>query len=124
MTSGEMVDIQYAYGIEQDGGHQWVEQRQQVLAHLQTMKRKSSEAGVAMAERVASAAEALIAMPLPSEDAEREVIDTVSRSVDVMTLLVHDAGRRQQGYPPAALHEAVHMLLEQMERITPKSRTH
>ena len=124
MTSGEMVDIQYAYGIEQDGGHQPVAERQQVLAHLQTMKRRSSEAGVVMAERVASATEALIAMPLPSEDVEREVMDTVSRSLDLMALLVHDAGRRQQGYPPAALHEAVHMLLEQMERIAPKPRTH
>ena len=92
-------------------------ERQQALASLETMKRRSSEAGVMMAERVATAAEALISMPPPSMDAEREVMDTVFRSLDLMALLVHDAGRRQQGYPPAALHEAVHVLLEQMERI-------
>src|ERR671913_105970 len=114
-----MVDIQYAYGHEQIDGQQYSDERQQVLAHLQTMKRRSSEAGVVIAERVASATEALISMSLPSEDVEREVMDTVSRSLDLMALLVHDAGRRQQGYPPAALHEAVHVLLEHMERIKP-----
>jgi hypothetical protein len=51
-------------------------------------------------------------------------MDTVFRSLDVMALLMHDAGRRREGYPPAALHEAVHVLLEQMERIKPKARTH
>ena len=114
-----VVDIQHGYTIEHDAAGQRMHERQQALEHLQTMRRRSSEAGVAMAERVASAAEALIAMPPPSVDAEREVMDTVFRSLDVMALLVHDAGRRQQGYPPAALHEAVHVLLEQMERIKP-----
>jgi hypothetical protein len=92
-------------------------ERQRVREHLQAMRRQSSEAGVVMAERVASAAEALISMCPPSVDSEREVMETVFRSLDVMALLVHDAGRRQQGYPPAALHEAVHALLEQMDRV-------
>jgi hypothetical protein len=113
------VDIQYGYANEQDAAAGRMQERQTALEHLQTMKRRSTEAGVAMAERVATAAEALISMPPPTVDAEREVMDTVFRSLDVMALLVHDAGRRQQGYPPAALHEAVHVLLEQMERIKP-----
>jgi hypothetical protein len=92
--------------------------RQQVRLHLESMKRKSSEVGAFVAEQVASAAEALIDMPA-SAQTEREVMDTVLRSLDVMALLVNDAGRRQKGYPPAALHEAVHVLLEQMDRIKP-----
>ena len=112
------MDIQYGHRQEQDAAAERMHERQMALEHLQTMKRRSCEAGVTMAERVATAAEALISMP-PSVDAEREVMDTVFRSLDVMALLVHDAGRRQQGYPPAALHEAVHVLLEQMERIKP-----
>ena len=118
---GGIVDIQYGYTTEHDAADR-MHERQQMLEHLETMKRRSSEAGVVMAERVASATEALISMPPPSIDAEREVMDTVFRSLDLMALLVHDAGRRQQGYPPAALHEAVHALLEQMERI--KVQTH
>jgi hypothetical protein len=117
------VDIQYAYANEQAAIEHMTE-RQQALATLEAMKRRSSEAGVAMAERVATATEALISLPPPSVDAEREVMDTVFRSLDLMALLVHDAGRRQQGYPPAALHEAVHVLLEQMERIKPQLQTH
>ena len=115
------MEIQYA--TEHDGTDARMHERQQALEHLQTMKRRSTEAGVAMAERVATAAEALISMPPPTVDAEREVMDTVFRSLDVMALLVHDAGRRRQGYPPAALHEAVHVLLEQMERIKPNLTT-
>jgi hypothetical protein len=46
-------------------------------------------------------------------------MDAVSRSLELMALLVDDASRRSQGYPPAALHEAVHVLLEHMERLTP-----
>lgn len=114
-----MVDIQYG---SREGAGQQIDERQQALAHLATMKRRSTEAGVVLAERVANATEALIAMPFQSQDAEREAMDTVFRSLDVMALLVNDAGRRRQGYPPAALHEAVHMLLEQVERITPKAR--
>ena len=97
---------------------------QRVREHLETMKRRSTEAGVTVVERVATATEALISVRPPTEDTEREVMDTVFRSLDLMTLLVDDAGRRQQGYPPAALHEAVHVLLEQMERIKPQLRTH
>ena len=90
---------------------------EQVRRHLASMKRRSSEAGVAIVEQVASAAEALIDLRPASIDTEREIMETVVRSLDVMALLVTDAGRRQQGYPPAALHEAVHVLLEQMARI-------
>jgi hypothetical protein len=108
--------MQHQGGFEQDGA------RQQVLEHLASLKRRSSETGVPVVERVATAAEALIAMHPRTEDTEREVMETVSRSLDVMTLLVHDAGRRRQGYPPAALHEAVHVLLEQMDRL--KVRIH
>ena len=118
------MDTQYGYGNEHDAAAERMQERQQALEHLQTMKQRSCEAGVAIAERVATAAEALISMPPPSVAAEREVLDTVFRSLDVMALLVHDAGRRQQGYPPAALHEAVYVLLEQMERIKPKVQTH
>jgi hypothetical protein len=113
------VEIQYGY-TNGEAGVDRLNERQQALANLEAMKRRSCEAGVAVAERVATATEALISMPPPSIDAEREVMDTVFRSLDLMALLVHDAGRRQQGYPPAALHEAVHVLLEQMERIKPR----
>jgi hypothetical protein len=120
-----MVDIQQ-YGYTGSGytADERIDERQQALADLAIMKRRSTEAGVVLAERVARATEALIAMPFQSQDAEREAMDTVFRSLDVMALLVSDAGRRRQGYPPAALHEAVHMLLEQVERITPKPRAH
>lgn len=91
--------------------------RERVREHLATMRQRSSEAGVAVLERVANATEALISMQPPTVDSEREVMDTIFRSLDLMALLVDDAGRRRQGYPPAALHEAVHVLLEQMDRI-------
>ena len=97
---------------------------QQLRHHLESMKRRSTEAGVAVVEQVATAAEALIEMRPATPDSEREVMDAVHRSLDLMTLLVHDAGRRQQGYPPAALHEAVHVLLEQMDRINPRVASH
>ena len=85
---------------------------------LESMKRRSTEVGALMVERVAVAAEALIAVPPPRTEAGREVMDAVGRSLELMALLVDDASRRSQGYPPAALHEAVHVLLEHMERIT------
>ena len=99
---------------------------EQVRRHLDSMKRRSSEAGVAIVEQVATAAEALIDMRPASIDTEREIMETVVRSLDLMALLVNDAGRRQQGYPPAALHEAVHVLLEHMARIKSpvRVRTH
>ena len=99
---------------------------EQVRRHLQSMKRRSTEAGVAIVEQVATAAEALIDTHPESAATEREIMDTVVRSLDLMALLVNDAGRRQQGYPPAALHEAVHVLLEHMARIRPGAamRTH
>jgi hypothetical protein len=110
------VEIRYEEALDQDAT------RQRVLEHLESMKRRSTEAGMAVVEKVATAAEALIAMQAPSVDSEREVMETVCRGLDLMTLLVHDHGRRKQGYPPAALHEAVHVLLEQMDRI--KVRIH
>ena len=94
--------------------------RERLLEHVAMMKRRSTEVGIPVVERVATATEALIAGRAFSVQSEREVMDTVVRSLDLMTLLVDDAGRRQQGYPPAALHEAVHVLLEQMERIKPR----
>jgi chemotaxis protein histidine kinase CheA len=99
---------------------------EQVRRHLHSMRLRSTEAGVAIVEQVATAAEALIDTRPESADTEREIMDTVVRSLDLMTLLVDDAGRRQQGYPPAALHEAVHVLLEHMARIRPHGamRTH
>ena len=111
------MDTQNAEGTDQV-------ELQRVREHLETMKRRSSEAGVTMVERVATATEALMALRPSSVDTEREVMDTVFRSLDLMTLLVDDAGRRQQGYPPAALPEAVHILLEQLERIKPQLTTH
>lgn len=88
-----------------------------VREHLESMKRRSTEAGITVVEKVVTATEALVSMRPSSPDTEREVMETVARSFDVMALLVDDAGRRRQGYPPAALHEAVHVLLEQMERL-------
>jgi hypothetical protein len=75
--------------------------------------------GIQTAERLAQAAEALLMMSPATHDTEMELMETVHRSVDVVSLLIHDAGRRQQGYPPAALHEAVFSLMEQMERLRP-----
>ena len=88
-----------------------------VRQDFERMKQQSGEVGVPVAQRVASAAEALMAAPRRSVEAEREVMEIVARSLDLMALLVTDANRRQQGYPPAALQEAVVVLLEQMERI-------
>jgi hypothetical protein len=113
------MEIQYSYG-DTNGD----DARQRVCEHLETMRRRSTEAGVSMGERVACAAQALVAMQPPSPDTEREVLETAIRSLDLVSLLVDDAGRRQQGYPPAALHEAVHVLLEQVERLKPQLRTH
>lgn len=90
-----------------------------VRRDLELLKRRSTEVDAPAVERVATAAQALIDGRPKSADTEREVLETVSRSLDLMTLLVDDASRRRQGYPPAALHEAVHVLLEQMERIKP-----
>jgi hypothetical protein len=75
--------------------------------------------GIQTGERLAQAAEALLLMHPSTHDTELELMETVHRSVDVVSLLIHDAGRRQQGYPPAALHEAVFSLMEQIERLRP-----
>jgi hypothetical protein len=91
----------------------------QVRRDLELLKRRSTEVGAPTVEKVATAAQALMEVRPRSAETEREVLETVSRSLDLMTLLVDDASRRRQGYPPAALHEAVHALFEQMERIRP-----
>jgi hypothetical protein len=99
----------------------------EIREHLASVRQASSEMGISTAERLAAAAEALLSMQPVSHDAEMEVMDTIHRSVDVVSLLIHDAGRRRQGYPPAALHEAVFTLMEQMERLRPgvvRERTH
>lgn len=88
-----------------------------VQKDFERIKHRSGEVGVPVVERVASAAEALMAAPPRSVETEREVMEVVARSLDLMALLVTDASRRRQGYPPAALQEAVVVLLEQMERL-------
>ncbi|HEY6361655.1 MAG TPA: hypothetical protein VIX63_11155 [Vicinamibacterales bacterium] len=75
--------------------------------------------GISTVQTVADATEALLSMRPVTPDSELELMETVHRSVDVVSLLIHDAGRRKQGYPPAALHEAVYTLLEQIERLRP-----
>jgi chemotaxis protein histidine kinase CheA len=89
-----------------------------VRQDFERLKQRCGEAGVPVVERVVSATEALLVAARPrSAEAEREMIEMVARSLDLMALLVTDANRRQQGYPPAALQEAVVVLLEQMERL-------
>ena len=88
-----------------------------VRRHVERMRQRSGEVGVPVVDRVASATEALMAARPQSAEAEREVMEIVARSLDLMALLVTDANRRQQGYPPAALQEAVVVLLELMERL-------
>ena len=48
---------------------------------------------------------------------QEERMSTLVRGLDVMTLLVRDAGRRIQGCPPAQLDDAVQSLLEQIGRV-------
>lgn len=91
----------------------------QIREHLASVRQTSSELGISTAQRLAEAAEALLSMQPASPATELELMETVHRSVDVVSLLIHDAGRRRQGYPPAALHEAVFTLMEQMERLRP-----
>jgi len=92
---------------------------QQIREHLASVRQASHEMGVSTAERLAEAAESLLLLQPPSHDTAVELMETVHRSMDVASLLIHDAGRRQQGYPPAALHEAVFTLMEQIERLRP-----
>jgi hypothetical protein len=54
----------------------------------------------------------------PSQRFDEERMSTLVRGLDVMTLLVRDAGRRMQGYPPAHLDAAVQSLLEQIGRVS------
>ncbi len=53
--------------------------------------------GISTVQTVADAAEALLAMRPATPDSELELMETVHRSVDVVSLLIHDAGRRRQG---------------------------
>lgn len=99
-------------------------EQQHLRDNLAQVRQTSYEMGISTAQRLADAAEALLAMEAASRDTEVELMETVNRSVDVVSLLIHDAGRRQQGYPPAALQEAVFTLMEQMERLKPGLVTH
>ena len=54
----------------------------------------------------------------PAQRFNEERMSTLVRGLDVMTLLVRDAGRRMQGCPPAQLDEAVQALLEQIGRVS------
>lgn len=53
----------------------------------------------------------------PARRFDEERMSTLVRGLDVMTLLVRDAGRRIQGAPPAQLDDAVQSLLEQISRV-------
>jgi hypothetical protein len=53
----------------------------------------------------------------PNRRFDEERMSTFVRGLDVMTLLVRDAGRRIQGCPPAQLDDAVQSLLEQIGRV-------
>ena len=54
----------------------------------------------------------------PARRFDEERMSTLVRGLDVMTLLVRDAGRRAQGCPPAQLDDAVQSLLEQIGRVS------
>ena len=99
-------------------------EQQHLRENLAQVRQTSCEMGISTAQRLAEAAEALLSMQPASHDTELELMETVHRSVDVVSLLIHDAGRRRQGYPPAALQEAVFTLMEQMERLKPGLVTH
>jgi hypothetical protein len=92
---------------------------QHIREHLATARLASEAMGISTVNALADATEALLSMQPVTPDSELELMETVHRSVDVVSLLIHDAGRRKQGYPPAALHEAVHTLMEQIERLRP-----
>jgi hypothetical protein len=92
---------------------------QTIRQQLASVKQQSSTDGMSAVQHVVEATESLLSLPPATEEKAREVVETACRSMEVMTLLIHDAGRRQKGYPPAALHEAVHALMEQIERLRP-----
>ena len=48
---------------------------------------------------------------------DAEKVSTLVQGLDLMTLLMRDAGRRLQGNAPAALDAAVQSFLEQVDRI-------
>ena len=92
---------------------------QDIRDHFASARQTSTEMGLSTVQTLADAAESLLSMRPVTPDTEWELRETVNRSVDVVSLLIHDASRRRQGHPPAALHEAVHTLLEQIERLRP-----
>lgn len=49
---------------------------------------------------------------------DAEKVTTLVRGLDLMTLLMRDAGLRLQGRPPAALDGAVQTFMEQIDRIS------
>ncbi|MBI4263329.1 MAG: hypothetical protein HY657_03050 [Acidobacteria bacterium] len=53
---------------------------------------------------------------------DADKVTTLVQGLDLMTLLMRDAGRRLQGCPPAALDGAVQSFLEQVERVSRDTR--
>ena len=53
---------------------------------------------------------------------DAEKITTLVQGLDLMTLLMRDAGRRLQGCPAASLDGAVQSFLEQVERVARDTR--
>ena len=53
---------------------------------------------------------------------DAEKVTTLVQGLDLMTLLMRDAGRRLQGCPPAALDGAVQNFLEQVDRLSREPR--
>lgn len=53
---------------------------------------------------------------------DAEKVSTLVQGLDLMTLLMRDAGRRLQGCAPAALDAAVQSFLEQVDRVARQQR--
>jgi hypothetical protein len=53
---------------------------------------------------------------------DAEKVTTLVQGLDLMTLLMKDAGRRLQGCAPAALDGAVQNFLEQVDRVSRQPR--
>lgn len=54
---------------------------------------------------------------------DADKVTTLVRGLDLMTLLMRDAGRRLQGRPAAALDGAVQSFMEQIDRIAREPRS-
>ena len=71
------------------------------------------------AEAVLLALKEELAEPVdPAWCFDAEKVMTLLRGLDLSTLLVRDAGRTLQGYPPAVLDGAVQSFMEQLTRVT------